>query len=200
MVYYGYMKPLNDHTLIKQYLKGDEASFEILVQKYMELMYRFVYRYANDAQTAEDITQEVFLKVWRNAKKIDKNKNFKSWLYTVAKNTALDFIKKKKAIPFSKFENEQGKNYLTEKLVDNNLLPSKISEGLEFKHNFLIAIGSLSSKYQLVLTLYYYQYLNFREIAEVLKEPINTIKSRHRRGVILLKKVMGDALDFSHNV
>ncbi len=183
------MEDINDYQLVSQYLKGDEQSFELLVSRYMELIYRFVYGYVNDPAAAEDITQEVFVKVWRNVKKIDKNKNFKSWIYTIAKNTTFDFLKKKKTIPFSKFEADDGKNYLMEKLVDQSLLPDKISEGLEYKDNFLKAIGKLSAKYQLVLSLYYYQGLNFREIAAKLKEPINTIKSKHRRGVMLLKKI-----------
>ncbi len=143
---------------------------------------------------AEDITQETFLKVWRNIKKIDKEKNFKSWIYTIAKNTALDAIKKKKAVPFSQFEYQDGKNALTEKLVDPNLLPIKLSQSRESQTYFLAAIKNLSEKYRLVLSYYYYQGLNFREIAETLKESINTIKSRHRRGLQMLKKSMDDTL------
>src|SRR5579864_3367577 len=106
------MEEMKDHELVKQYLKGDEKSLEVLVAKYLNPIYRFVYSYVKDQQTAEDITQDVFLKVWKNAKKVDKNKNFKSWIYTIAKNTALDFLKKKKSIPFSSFEDADSKNLL----------------------------------------------------------------------------------------
>lgn len=185
------MPSFTDHQLVVRYLKGDQKSFDVLVARYMDPMYRFVYGYAGDTQMAQDITQEVFVKVFKNIKKVDKNKNFKSWIYTIAKNTALDFLKKKKSIPFSQFETFEGKNYLTEKIADHELLPDKISESLESKKQFLTAIEKLSFKYQQVLTLYYYKELNFREIAEFLREPINTIKSKHRRGVMLLKKVVG---------
>mgnify|MGYP001575165755 FL=1 len=108
----------------------------------------------------------------------------------MAKNTALDFLKKKKAVPFSSFEKEDGKNVLIETLAAKSASPQRASELLEDKKTFKKAIGRLSVKYKTVLSLYYYQYLNFREISEVLKEPINTIKSRHRRGLAELKKVM----------
>ncbi len=182
-----------DHQLVARYLKGDETSLDLLVKKYFKQIYAFVFKYANDQAAAEDITQETFVKVWRNIKKIDKNKNFKSWLYTIAKNTALDFLKKKKSIPFSNFEQENGKNYIVETLVDNLSLPDKISESLECQETFLKAIEKLSEKYKIIFSLYYYQYLNFREIAEILKEPINTIKSRHRRGLVLLKKIVAES-------
>src|SRR3989344_8818925 len=184
------MEIINDHELISSYKKGDEKSFEILVGRYMNAIYGFVYKYVNSQAVAEDITQEVFLKVWRNAKKVDKNKNFKSWLYTIAKNTALDHLKKKKSIPFSQFETAEGKNILIDILADKALLPDKASQLSELKNTFMAAIKKLSKKYSTVLSLYYYQYLNFREIAEVLQEPINTIKSRHRRGLILLKELV----------
>jgi|SRR3989344_734160 len=188
------MQELTDHQLIERYIKGDQKSFEILVMRYTDLLYRFVLGYVKDTQMAQDIVQSVFLKVWRNVKKIDKTKNFKSWIYTIAKNTALDVIKSKKAIPFSNFEDEKGRNILTEKLPDVSLLPDKMAMIKENNHIFKQAIGQLSSKYQEVLTLYYYQYLNFREIAEELKESINTIKSRHRRGLLMLAKVIDQGL------
>jgi len=182
------MDQLTDYQLIRKYLKGDESSLEVLVQKYMSHIYGFLFKYVKDEAVAQDLTQEVFLKVWKNLKKIEKNKNFKSWLYTVAKNTALDYIKKKKAVPLSYFEDETGKNVLTERLTDKGRSPSQLYELKENKAVFLSAIENLSIKYKTVLSLYYYEYLNFREIAEKLKKPINTIKSRHRRGLVLLGK------------
>jgi len=182
------MKLTEDHALIAQYLKGDEKALELLIQKYLGQMYRFVLVYAKNPEAAQDITQEIFVKVWKNAKRVDSNKNFKSWLYTVAKNTALDYLKQKKAVPFSVFETPEGKNALVESLLDTTDLPDKNFELIQQNQQFMAAIGKLSEKYRTVLTLYYYQYLNFREIAQKLKEPLNTIKSRHRRGLLLLKK------------
>lgn len=182
------MNQKTDHVLISEYLAGDQKAFEVLVMRHMGAIYRFVYGYVKDSQVAEDITQDVFVKVWKNVKKIDSQKNFKSWMYMIAKNTTLDFFKKKKALPFSLFENGEGKNMLTESVTDSKLLPIEESVLLENKDIFLSSINSLSEKYKRILMMYYYEYLNFREIAEKLEEPINTIKSRHRRGLILLKQ------------
>ncbi len=184
-------KEIQEYQLIRQYLKGDEKAFSVLLEHYMTPIYRFVFTYVNNAETAEDITQEVFLKVWRNLKKMDETKNFKSWIYTVAKNTALDFLKKKKSIPFSRFEQEDGTNVLMNTISDDAILPDKAAELLFNRAEVYNIVNKLSEKYRLVLTLYYYKYLNFREIADFLKEPISTIKSRHRRGLAMLKKLIG---------
>lgn len=180
---------LTDYELISQYLKGNEQAFEALVKRYTSVIYRFVFTYLKNQQAAEDVTQEVFVKVWKNMKKIDKNKSFKSWLYTVAKNSALDYLKKRQSLPFSRFEVE-GKNVLAEKLADASRLPDTMAQNAESSIILSRAIAALSEKYRQVMTMYYYNYFNFREIAELLGEPINTIKSRHRRGVLMLSKII----------
>jgi RNA polymerase sigma-70 factor (ECF subfamily) len=106
-----------DKKLIQQYLKGDEKSLEVLIAKYLKLIYSFVYKNVGDQASAEDITQESFIKVWKNIKKFDQKKNFKPWLFQIAKNTSIDFLRKKKSIPFSRFENEKGQNVMVESIV-----------------------------------------------------------------------------------
>ena len=69
-----------------------------------------VYKNVGNQSEAEDITQEVFVKIWKNIKKFDQNRSFKPWIFQIAKNTSIDFLRKKKSIPFSKFENEEGGN------------------------------------------------------------------------------------------
>ena len=188
------MDTLTDNQLIDRYLRGDDKSFEVLVARYADAIHRFVLRYVQSQEQAEDVTQEVFLKVWRNAKKVDRSKSFKSWLYTIAKNTALDLLKKKKSTPFSAFESETGRNFIVETLPSKGHQPITLAEIQEHQGMFLQAMELLSEKYQTILRMYYYEYLNFREIAERLQEPLNTIKSRHRRGLVLLRKSIRETI------
>ena len=104
------LETLEDKELIKKYLKGEARAFDFLVEKNLKLIYNFVYKNVGNEASAEDITQEVFLKVFNNIKKIKNQSSFRSWIFNIAKNTSLDYLKKKKAIPFSRFENENGKN------------------------------------------------------------------------------------------
>jgi len=180
----------SDQKLIANYLKGNEKSLEILIHRYLKPIYSFVYRYIDNSEVAEDITQEVFVKVWKNLKKFNKNKSFKTWIFTIAKNTSIDFFKKKKTIPFSEFENEEGENTLVEKLADQNPLPDGLFERAGIGEMLHIAMKQLTPKYRMVLFLRYNDHFTFREIAKALGESIDTIKTRHRRGILILRKLL----------
>jgi len=162
---------LTDEQLVAGYLAGDEMALEILIKRYLRPIYSFTFRFVGDSQETEDITQEVFVKVWRNLKKFDKNKKFKTWIFTIAKNTCLDWQKKKKTLPL----------FFAETIRD----PSPIlNEPLDR------ILERLSPKYRMVLFLRYNDHFTFREIAESLGESIDTIKTRHRRGIAILKKLL----------
>lgn len=190
----------SDQQLIADYLAGDEKSLEVLFGRYLKPIYSFTYRYVGGGQDAEDVTQEAFVKAWRNLKKFDQQKSFKTWIFSIAKNTALDFLKKsrsvsgrKKAIPFSEFENEEGENMITETLADPSPLPHELLEKAGMAQVLTSAMEKLSPKYRMVLFLRYNDHFNFREIAESLGEPLHTITSRHRRALIQLKKLITES-------
>lgn len=177
------MKNYSDRKLIAGYLNGDEKSLEILIQQYLKPIYNFAHRYAGNAQDAEDITQDVFVKVWRNLKKFDRQKSFKAWIFTIAKNTSIDALKKRKPALFSEFS-------AIEKIADPSPSPNEIFERKEISQMLNLLINKLPLKYRNVLFLRYNNNLAFQEIAETLNKPINTVKSRHRRALIILKKFL----------
>lgn len=181
------MKINSDQQLIRDYLAGDEKSLEILIERYLKLIYSFIHRYVGSSKEAEDITQEVFIKVWRNLRKFNQQKTFKTWVFTIAKNTCIDALRKKKTIPFSSFENQKGENRLIETLADPSPLPDELIEQADIGQILTSAIDTLSPKYRMVLFLRYNDHFAFREIAESLGESINTIKTRHRRGIAMLR-------------
>ena len=182
----------SDKQLITDYLKGDEESLELLIQSYLKPIYSFVYRYTGSTQDAEDVTQESFVKVWRNLKKFDQQKSFKTWIFAIAKNTALDHLKKKKAIPFSYFENEEGGNMIIDTLADPAPLPDELLEKVGMAQILTSAMEKLSPKYRMVLFLRYNDHFTFREIGESLGEPLHTVKSRHRRALVQLKELLSE--------
>ncbi|MDP2918361.1 MAG: sigma-70 family RNA polymerase sigma factor [bacterium] len=196
------MPEISDQKLISLYLAGDEKSLEILYNRYLKMIYSFIYRYVGDQEAAADVAQEVFVKVWKNLKKFNprknrfanfklrRQKNFKTWLFKIAKNASIDFLRKKKTIPFSSFDNEDG-NALTDTLADPAPLPDALLERQDLANLLTRALAKISFKYRAVLLLRYNNYFTFREIAESLGEPLNTIKSRHRRALIILKKIFG---------
>jgi RNA polymerase sigma-70 factor (ECF subfamily) len=180
---------LSDKQLIVNYLKGNEEAFEVLVKRYLKPIYSFAYKNVGSPADAEDITQQVFVKVWKNIKKFDQNKNFKPWLFQIAKNTSIDFLRKKKTIPFSRFENEKGQNVLLDNIESPRI---NLLDVLNNKRVLALAMQTLSPKEQKTITLRHNYGLSFKEIATAFEESINTVKSRYRRTISSLKQTIQD--------
>lgn len=180
----------SDQELIKDYLNGEKLSLEILIAKYLDDAYRFAFDLTREQETAEDIVQESFVKFWKSLSKFDPKKEVKPWLLTIIKNTAIDFFRKKSLIPFSSFEKSETDYNLLEQIKDKKPLPSEEILKKEFRQEIRDLISKLSQKDQEILNLRYQKTMTFKEISSFLKSPINTIKSRHRRSLIFLKKLI----------
>lgn len=181
-----------DRDIILAALAGDHQAFAVLVERYVSAIYKFSYRYVRNGPDAEDIAQETFLRVWKNLKQFDTSKNFRTWIYAIAKNASLDLLKKKKPMPFSQIGDEDDAidAVLSAYVAVNDMSDDAFDRGL-LKKNFDGALAKLPSHYRDVMVLRYTDNLKFREIAERLHEPIDTVKSRHRRGLALLRDLVG---------
>ncbi len=185
------MDNLTDEQLVEFYLKGDSKALDFLIQKNLDAVYNFVFKYVHTIEEAEDVTQETFIKAWQKLNKFNAQYKFKTWLFTIAKNTALDHLKKRGLIPFSHLENETNNNY-ADNLSSHDPLPEELMIRIEDMQMIGLAVDKLPKKYHQIISLYYNDQLNFREISELLKESINTIKTRHRRALPYLKREIFD--------
>lgn len=141
-----------------------------LVAEYLPQIYGYVCRCIGNRDAAQDVTQEVFVKVWKNFKSYDQSKSFKTWIFTIAKNTALDHLKKKRELPLDdRIE-----------IADTRPVPDR---DLHF------ALAQIPAGYRSVIDFHTDGY-TFREIAAMLNKPLNTVKSSYRRGVAVLRKLL----------
>lgn len=182
------MEDYTDEELVGRYISGDKKSLEFLISKYLKQIYNFSYGYVNNPQDAEDITQESFVKVWKNIRRFDRKKKFRTWIFEIAKNTSIDYCRKKKVIPFSRFENESGKNKLVDSLIDKSI-DDDFFETKDMKESMRSFIDKLPSKYKKVVILRLDNDYTFKEVSDILGEPLNTVKSIYRRAIIKLKKM-----------
>jgi RNA polymerase sigma-70 factor (ECF subfamily) len=177
----------DDKKTIENILRGEDDDFEFLVKKYLKQIYNFLFQLTGNRSALDDLTQETFIKAWKNLGKYNSEKSFKTWLFTIAKNTAYDYLKKKKAIPFSNFSDEEGKNQL-EEISDEKILPDEIMERKDFTEKFEEKIKKIPKHYGLILFMHYRDDFSLQEIAEIIGKPYNTIKSQHNRALKLLKE------------
>lgn len=177
---------LSDEQLIDAYRKGDEAALITLIERHFKSIYSYAYRFVHNAIEAEDIVQETFIKVWRQLPRFKDGIGIRPWLYRIARNTAIDYLRKKKHIPFSQF-GEEGEEVAFED-TDTNILEAAIAR--EESSILNDAIMRLPEHYREVLVLRAEQDMTFEEIATTLDKPLNTVKSSYRRGLVLLQKII----------
>jgi RNA polymerase sigma-70 factor (ECF subfamily) len=177
-----------DEQLISDYLDGDEKALDTLVDRHLVNAYNFALKLVNDNQAANDITQEAFVKAWKNIRGFKRGSTFQTWLFAITRNVAIDWLRRKKEVVFSAFENQRGENMLTETLADKSLLPDELLARAEDARFVEILLEELDPIYRDVLKLRYSSNMTFEEIGELLKRPLHTVKSQHRRALIALRR------------
>jgi RNA polymerase sigma-70 factor (ECF subfamily) len=181
-----------DDQLISLYMDGDDAAFDTLIRRHTGAVYGFVSRLVRRGADAEDVVQDTFVKVWRNIAKYKPGMNFRTWIFTIARNTAFDLARKRKMFAFSEFENDTGENMLVNSLSDNDQTALERMIEQEDAQVVRNALEKTSHSHQEILHLRYVEDLSFEEISKVVGKPMNTVKSQCRRGLIELKKIMSD--------
>lgn len=177
----------DDRKAIQNFLSGDDPAFEHLLKKYLKPVYNFLFQLVGDRSVLDDLTQVTFVKAWKNIQRFDQTKSFKVWLFSIAKNTAYDYFKKKKTIPFSFFENDAGYNKLDE-IAEDKILPDEILERKNIASELEEKLNELPKNYRIILLMHYKDDLTLQEISEILGMPYNTIKSQHARAGLSLRK------------
>lgn len=181
---------MTDAQLVKSAAEGRNDALEELISRYMKYVYSGAHHYLHDDQDAQDVTQEVFVKVWKNLKKIDTERPLKPWIATIVKRTCLDFLKKKSLVAFSEIDGDAEDAWLIESVQDSEPSPHEQAKKHELAEELASGVKRLSPEHAEVVKLYHDQDLNFRQIAERTDSSLNTIKSRYRRAMISLKKIL----------
>ncbi len=180
---------LSDEEIITLYQNGEIEAFKALIERYSPILHNFVSRIAGYGN-ATDIVQETFIKAWRNLPRFDSQKaSFKTWIFTICRNTSTDFLRKKKSILFSDIESgkEDEESFATN-IPDEALLPDEALDKLQNREILNQTLEKLRPSYREILILHYQEELTFEEIGKVLNKPLNTVKSQHRRAIIELQE------------
>jgi RNA polymerase sigma-70 factor (ECF subfamily) len=180
-----------DQELIEQYKGGERIAIEILVDRHLKAVYNFCVRMVGNEADAEDVTQESFLKAWKNISKYNAEFSFKTWILSIARNTSIDFLRKKKSINFSELDSySEDDRKFEDSLRDSELLPDEVFERKELAKEAQDALDAVPLRMREVVLLHLAEGLTFEEIARILKEPMNTVKSRYRRALEALRGLL----------
>ena len=182
------MNELSDQDLVERARRGDVSALNSLIKRYIGPLYRFVLRVCGEPAAAEDIVQETCLKIWRKLNTFQPERSFKAWAFTIARNTAFDYLKKRRAIPFSQIDEHSGlEEPFHDRIEDERPLPPELIERKDQGELIDQALSELSEKSRSVIILHESEDLTFQEIAQLINEPSNTVKSRYRRALLSLR-------------
>jgi len=178
----------SDEDLIKEYLEGNQDSFKILIDRYTTSLYNFIFRFVGKDNTP-DVIQDVFIKIWKNINKFDSSKShFKTWIFTIARNTVTDYLRKRKMILFSSLDKDE--ESFEDNIKDESLLPDEALSKIEDNEYLNKTLDQIPPKYKEVLVLHYQEDMTFAQIGEILNKPTNTVKSYHYRAILLLRELI----------
>lgn len=174
-----------DAMLVNRLLQKDVNAFEQLYDRHSRAIYGLVLRILQQAGTAEEVVQDVFLQLWRNAAQYDSSRGpFVPWLFTLARNRALDTLRLKS-------ERQRRREDQAEELPPVASAP-EYEKQLDEKRRaekIRALMASLNPQQKRAIELAYFEGLSHSEIAAALKEPLGTVKSWIRNGLLRLKRL-----------
>ena len=169
-----------DWAIVQRVQNGEVSAFNQLVQKYRQPLFSTIYNMTGNREDATDITQEVFIKAFQSIKRFRGHASFYTWLYRIAVNTSITFIKRAKKQRFINYET------IDETLVSNEILEyftakTKTEKGAllkELQEKLNEALQKLSPKHRIVVILHEVEGMNHKEIANITKASEGTVRSR----------------------
>jgi RNA polymerase sigma-70 factor (ECF subfamily) len=173
-----------EELLVRRAATGDEKAYGRLIQAYQSRLYNFVRSMVHNPELAEDITQEAFVKAFFNLAKLKEPARFKSWLFRIANNNTLDFLRKKR-LPQQDVDEALRESYVDEFSPEQGTLDGERSKHI--RH----ALDQLKADQRNILVMCDLQGLSYQEIAEVLNIPFGTVQSR----IFYARKKLREYLD-----
>ena len=186
----------SDEVLMERYKEGDARAFEVLLGRHQRAIFGFIYRMMKDREVANDLLQETFLRVVKNAKSYSPKAKFTTWLYTIARNQCIDALRKAVHRRHPSLDQPQGPDPEGRTLMEKLAGPSEDAfeqiDSQEVRSRVEQAVASLSDEQREVFVMREFQRLKFNEIAELVKVSENTVKSRMRYALENLRLALAD--------
>ncbi len=187
---------IEDDKLVSSALSGNESAYKKLVDKYDRPIYFHIKKMIREQELVEDLVQEVFMKAFNNLKTYSNEYAFSTWLYRIATNHTIDYLRKKKLKTLSINDPYKTKDGEVEvQLPDETYATDKKIIKKERKVIIHEAINNLPEKYRLVIQLRHMEELSYDEISEQLDLPLGTVKAHIFRARELLYKALIDRKD-----
>jgi RNA polymerase sigma-70 factor (ECF subfamily) len=193
---------MNDEALMQRFQQGDGGAFRVLMERHRRGVYNFVLRHVGDASAAEDVLQDCFLRVVQGAHRFKLESKFTTWLYTIARNLCVDRARKMKFRRHRSLDqpigaDDEGGASLLDRVADSGAATDRSAIGTELQGHIERAIATLREDQREVFLMREYSNLPFKEIADIVGVPENTVKSRMRYALEHLRRALAEYQDYA---
>jgi RNA polymerase sigma factor (sigma-70 family) len=183
-------KGKKDLLLVEQARKGNEKAFAALLNRYKDSIYFMLLKMVNNSSDAEDLTIEAFGKAFRSLDSYTANFAFSTWLFKIATNNCIDFIRKKQLSPAMIDQDSDEMDSFTTNFQSDSPDPEEALINSQKIDQLREIVGQLKPQYRKLIELRYYKEFSYEEISEELKLPIGTIKAQLFRAKSLLANIL----------
>jgi RNA polymerase sigma-70 factor, ECF subfamily len=178
------LRQSDDSTVVSAFLGGEERAFSELVERYQTRLLNFIYRTIGDRDRAEDLVQEVFIRVYRHLHRFDRSKKFSTWVYTIASNLAKNELRNRSRSPLVLFQTIQGSSDEEDRPVefeDATARPDDMYRKRHLRELVEQTVSQLPEHHRQVFVLRELEGKSYEEIAEITDCNLGTVKSRLNR-------------------
>lgn len=186
------VKARHDFLIVQRAMNGEQKAYEELFKRYRDAIYYMLLKMVNNKVDAEDLTFEAFGKAFRNLKQYSPNYAFSTWLFKIASNNCIDFLRKKRnntvSIDGTGYDDSEKRYVMT--LVSDCLNPEQTIVKDQEAKIMREKVSMLKDRYRKLVELRYFKEYSYEEIAEELDLPLGTVKAQLFRARELLLKLM----------
>lgn len=183
---------VDEQILLKKSQEGDIHAFEQLIESYQKRVFNIAYRIIGSYDDANELAQEVFIKVYRSLVKFKGQSTFSTWIYSITKNVCYDELRKRKnkKVVYIDEDVKYDNSEIQRQIEDDRPQPDEIAEKNEIKRIIHEAISELSEEHRVAIVLRDIQGFSYEEISKILECPEGTVKSRINRARQSLKNIL----------
>ncbi len=170
----------SDEQLLRDLLRDDEKALRLLVDRYASSIYRFALRFCNDESLAEDISQEVFLRVYRYARHFDPRRAFKTWLFAIARNVSIDVARAARVRRFERLDDLDDDTLGSRRHHATDVARDTVEDLMivkETEQALMRAMSNLPENQRTSILLRYYEGMTIKEITAVMDCSVSAVES-----------------------
>jgi RNA polymerase sigma-70 factor (ECF subfamily) len=192
------LRELDDSGVVSAFLEGEQRAFDELVNRYQNRLLNFVYRTTGDRERAEDLVQEVFVRVYRHIHRFDRSRKFSTWIYTIASNLAKNELRNRSRNPLVLFQTIR-RNWEDDdrplQFEDPGSRPDDLYRKRHLREVVEDAVEKLPPHHRNVFVLRELEGKSYEEIAEITSCNLGTVKSRLNRARNAFASLVAPSLD-----